>query len=332
MRLLNQTLAVLPVALFLSPLADELAFRPKDGSEQEKALAVALELQVESMKISLNGQDMGDGGMGEQEGKLAVRYDATVSDTYVKSMDGQPTDLVREFAKLKLVFDPGEGEPENVLSGFEGKAVRFAWDAENKEFKKSFHECEGEEDALAGLDVDMDTLALLPTKAVGKDDAWEATGSGLAQVFFPGGVFVNSEGEVAKNTSELVGELRKHFGAMTVKCLFKEKREQEGVEVGEVALTFEHSGEFDLGSVLEGAIPEMGAESAEIDATAKLKSSGTGTLLWNMASGRLYSLELEAELELVLALTAAIEAQGQSMEVEVSIEASGTGTWKLDAH
>ena len=100
--------------------------------------------------------------------------------------DGRATDLLRTFDSIHGKAEAGEESSEESFSDMEGKTVRFLWDGEKSEYKKSWHECTGKDEILNTLSPDMDVSALLPAKKVAKGDKWEVGGSKVLSLLMPG--------------------------------------------------------------------------------------------------------------------------------------------------
>ena len=66
--------------------------------------------------------------------------------------------------------------------------VRFEWDEEKGEYRRSFEEGGTGDDAhLLALEPEADFLAFLPAGAVEVDAAWDVDPSALGRAFAPGG-------------------------------------------------------------------------------------------------------------------------------------------------
>src|SRR5258708_214227 len=98
-----------PLLLALAVPADELEFHPKAGAEVKKELKLAIELKPEKIEFTVNGESMPPenlGGLGDTA--MIVKLAVGVTDKYVQSKEGRPTDLLRTFDSLALSYGAGE--------------------------------------------------------------------------------------------------------------------------------------------------------------------------------------------------------------------------------
>lgn len=332
---LRPAFLAVPLLLALSPAKDELGLRPKAGTELAKSLAIELELGLDSVSIAVNGQDMGNEGLpGLEDASMVLNLSTRFTDEYVKCAEGKFVELVRAYDEIGMRFDIADESEENTdVDAFEGKSVRFLWDAEKKEFARSWVGAEGDVEPLSALSPDMDVTCLLPEKRVEADDTWEASGAALGDLFFPGGLFP-MEGDEAEDLSgaaeDVIAQIEKAFESFKVTCTYKGARDDGDVRVGEIVFQFDGEARLDLAEVLQEALAaETEEEIPDITMTAELGMKGEGVLLWDLAGGHLRRLTMEAELAFSMTAEASVEEEGQSFEVEARISASGQGSWAL---
>jgi len=176
-------------ALFLAfvPAADELRYDPKPGSESSKKLDVSLELSFDEVSVEMNGQPLPPEALGQmQDLSIALEFGVGVTEKFAGVKDGRATDFTRTFDSIHGKAEAGEDSNEGSFADMEGKTVRFLWDADKSEYKKSWHECTGKDEILNTLSPDMDVSALLPSKKVTKGDKWEVSGAKVLSLLMPG--------------------------------------------------------------------------------------------------------------------------------------------------
>ncbi|MCA8979365.1 MAG: hypothetical protein H6831_13285 [Planctomycetes bacterium] len=329
----------LPLLVAFGARGEKLAFAPADGSTLDRELSMEVSLYVEDLSMIVDGQDMGGMMMGELDEALTMSAVIKVTDEFVKTAGGKHVELLRTYNELSA--EGGTESDREAADGFdalEDSTIQFKWDEEEGVYKKSYHESEGDEDLLENLEVDMDFTALLPDGEVSEGDTWEMDGSEALSLFAPGG-FPQGGGEQDDEVMELVSqELESQFDEafedFTIECTYKGLREDGDASFGEIAFEFEGEGAIDLSELLMSMI-DLQAEGAEVeidaDITAGLDLSfkGTGTLLWDPATGHLHSYEMSCEMTLLADVDASIDVMGQSQQFEASAELSGTGAWTM---
>ncbi len=328
----------LPLTLGLAAVADDVSFHPASSTKVEKELRVEAELQLKDLSATMNGEPL-PGEMLDQLGaqSILISLGIDVTETFVATKDGAPTDLLRSYDKLTTTMEIGdEAQEPDSANELEGKTVRFLWDDEASEFKKSFHESSGDDSLLESLIDDMEVRALLPGKKVSTGDTWEVAGEKLTALFFPGGVAggvsAGDEGPDVDAMSEALAEqFAEAFKDFRVRCTYKGSREDDGKQVGEIAFTYDGKGSLDLGSVLDELSGSFGPGAQEMDITsdATLSLKGEGTLLWDLGTGLLHAYEMRADVGLGFNLQLRTDQQGQQIEIAFSGELGGDVTWDL---
>ena len=329
----------LPLLVAFGARGDSIAFSPEDGSTIDRELSLDISLFVEDLSLIADGQDMGGMVMGELDEALTFSLLLEVTDEFVSSANGKHLELLRTFNQISAEGGTeSERESADGMDELEDETIRFKWNEETEEYDKSFHESEGDEDLIEGLEVDMDFLALLPTDEVSEGDAWTVEGADAMGLFVPGGM-PGGGGEEGAEMQELFeqeieSQLDDAFGDFSIDCKYMGTREEGDTSYGVIEFEFEGEGSLDLSELIMALI-DLQAEGQEMeidaDITAGLDISfnGTGTLLWNAAAGTLYSYDMSCEMTLNADLSAAIDVMGQSQEFEASAELSGTGEWAM---
>jgi len=322
--------------LALAPRADELAFRPASGAEVGKSLELSLEVRVESLEMTVNGEPMPDGMDGAGEETFEASMLVGVRERYVASREGRPTELHRTYEDLELEFVlAGETDAPAAFQSLEGRTVRFLWDEEKGEYARSFTgDSAGDEEDLADLHVDMDLRVLLPREKVSEGDTWKVRGRDVAPLFLPGGLpgrldDEDPDADLAEAEEELAAAFERFVEDLDVTCTFQGVREAEGVRVGETRFTFAGRGETDLARLLELLASDEATPDVEATARGTLELEGEGELLWDLAAGRVHAFRMNAKAGLAFEATAEFEVEGEGVEVTVEGRVSATAEWKL---
>jgi hypothetical protein len=324
----------LPLLLAFALPADDVSFHPKDGSVLEKKLEVELEFKPEEIEVALNGEEMPDESFGGLDESLVVKLAVGVTEKFVASKDGRPTDLLRTFDELALSMKAGsESEEAPDFDRLEGKTVRFHWKEEGETYERSFHESEGDDVLLLNLFDDMDLRALLPAKNVAEGDTWDVPGSKLLPLFLPGGLpgEVGNDADTAPLRAALE-EIQDEFGKLVedgkLACKYAGSRDESGVRVAEIRFTLTSKGEVDFSKALEILVQEEEV-APTMDATATIDLGGEGKVLWDLAAGRVHAFEMKLDTKIDLDVKAQADVEGESFEFTVTGRIAGTGNWNL---
>lgn len=333
-------------AFTLGGPAETLAFGPQAGSVLTKTFTIGGEYELDQISLNVNGQDM-SGMLGEIQVSLEQESRIEVTDTYTSVEDGRPRELLRSFedlsGKMSMEVSPGGAEMPQFESSspLEGKTVAFKWDAEKEEYELTFQDGEGEEDWLADLEEDMDLRIFLPSSEVEAGASWTVELERLQGVVMPGGnLHLEPEGmevdeESMKMFEDLFGDLGQELGDLLegeCKCTYKGTQDDGGVRVAEIAIEVEVATTLDLAAFLDkgirGVIEQQGAgDSVDFSietADFGFDFDGSGTLLWNLAAGRMHSFQLNGDVTIDMDLAVRVEVEGESQAMDASLEMSGT--------
>lgn len=348
-RTLALSALILPAIFAFNPTATTISFTPKEGSSLTKKFTSTMELTMENMDMTVGGQPPPVSP--EVDMQTDFEQVIVVTDTYVKIEDGTPTTLQRSYDELGWETDikaetkvMGQTTDQSTAlkgaSELEGKAVEFSWDAESEEYKRAYHEDEGEEELLENLKEDMDLRALLPTSEVSEGDSWEIDVSKLTAVLAPGGdlaILPEDLGEeggdpmmsagMGGSMSDMIGEFLEGEATGT----FKGLKEVDDVQVAIIAVVIDIDSATDLTEKVEEILADsdMPPEVSEIEISRidlELEFEAEGTLLWNVAAGHVHSFELSGESRVVMDIGMTVNAMGQELDIEQNIEMSGTMT------
>jgi hypothetical protein len=279
--------------------------------------------------------------------KLTNKVDVT--DVYAAVADGRPKKLVRTFDSMaqNMHFDisgpmaDGSGPPAfDSASELEGKTVTFTWNDEKSDYDVAFAEKEGDASLLEGLFEDMDLRVFLPAKEVAEDETWEVPLSALESLFSPGGdLKLRPEGvEVDEEQIEAFKELFANFHddledlfSGECVCTYEGSRDEGGTRVAEISVSLEVAGTIDLSEVIQKVIEAAGEQAGQpippisLDtADLNLDFDGAGTLLWDLAAGRVHSFTIQGDASIGVDVVVGIEVEGESHGFDASIEMTGT--------
>jgi hypothetical protein len=331
-------LVALPVLFAFALPADELAFRPAAGSTIKKKLELDMEMSLVDASMTMNGEPM-PAGLEEIKGQtMLLGMVVGVGETYVATVAGRPTELLRSYDKLAMDVSFGDqSESLDEFTKLEGKTVRFKWNADESVYDKSFVESEGDVDSLKELSEDMDLRALLPEKAVSEGDSWEVSAKQLMSLFMPGGFVGQSANEAGMEgfeeiRKEIEDQLDQALKDFKVVCTYKGARDSGGVNVGEIAFNFDGKAKMDLSSLLEAAMKaqrQEGMPEMDMRGSAGMEMQGAGTLLWDLASGHMHDYVLHADLNFQVEMHIEADQGGEPLQLDMSGTADGTLDLKL---
>ena len=325
---------------FVPSVADNLEFKPAAGLERAKTFSMEGTFGLGDMVLTVDGQDMtGAADLGDVSGKLGLSLD--VVEHYLKTSDGRPLLLERQYTKSGVTFDMAE-ESSNEADLFEldGKTVVFEWDAEKGEYKRTLKDG-GENEALVGLGVDLDYRSLLPGHAVSVGDKWEVAPADLTTALFFGTdvgdllAKANEDAEATEMLEQFGPALERLFGNFKAQCEYVGQRDLDGVRVAEIKLVIDSDGTLDLRDLVQGALEgQLGGEGLGLDlqqADVSLEIRGEGRLLWDTSAHHAHSFQLATKLGLELELAMSIsDPQGGDHSAEMQVEILGELAWKME--
>ncbi len=327
-------LLAVPLLLVSSP--QRPAQTPEEGTRVRRELTISSALAMESATVTVAGEEQPMDDEELTEFQLDLRVLAV--DTFGASKDGVLLGLKREFKELEMDYevDADTGEIDGI-DALELETVGFSRASADDEWTKKFIADEGEAtpdpDVLRGLWADMDATALLPAKDVEVDGTWSAAGAGLRALFLPGGLPIGRghSGEIASLLlDEIFPAVAGSQSDFVVECTWR------GVAdgIGEIEFSYSGSGEFEasetilaLFGVIQGNDPDEAPDDLVADVTMDFE--GKGTLLWNMAAGRLQQLDMELGTDLEIDMTFSQDWGDESVELSVVSDLRGEVTWKL---
>jgi hypothetical protein len=181
----------------------------------------------------------------------------------------------------------GDQEEETpLLTGLEGRVVRFTWDEDDEEYRVAFAD-DGEEDdeLLEDLREDMDLRAWLPDGDVDEGDSWEIDIDDFDLVSSPSGIDLDAEDQTEED--EELDQLLEDNTTGEVEATYQGTREVDGVTVAVIFVTAEIETEAEQITDEEGA---------EVTNTTAMGYEVEGELLWNLDAGHLYGVLLTGDM------------------------------------
>lgn len=319
LRLLSISAAALLVA---SPApVDSLAFHAEEGTAVTRTFDFELEMSLESMNMTMNGEDLPSDHFEGFELDFGERDHIVVSDVYGAPADGRPSSVTRTFTELSGESteastgpDGPEEKNEEKSSDLEGSTVIFTWDAEEDAYSVEFDDG-GDDDLLADLEEDMDLRGFLPDGEVDEGDTWETDIEPFRRLFEAGGdLHVRSADE---KRTELDEELSDNLDG-EVRVTYAGLRDEGGVEVAvlELEITASTEGEGGEESPMEG----------ETVSTVTMEFELEGELLWNVTAGHLHSAEVSGEIEAEIENASEFEGPNGAVELLQIMQFSGSIT------
>lgn len=337
-----------PLLLAFNLPGSRVRFAPADGSSVAKTFENKVELTLDHMAVSRNGQDM-SGMMPEMDMNMTSEQKVVVTDEYVSNRDGAPKKLRRRFDELgndtsftvKMSMNDQTQDNSNSVkakSELAGKTVVFTWDDESKDYKKAFDPAEDSPELLKDLHEDMDLRALLPEGEVKEGDEWDVDVKRLAGVIAPGGN-LSLVPESIEEAAGGMGGMGGPMGSMSdwlsdllegeAKAKFAGMREVDGGKFAVIKLTVKIQSSKDMSDMVAEAmkkakIPEE-AGKPEIDhMDIDFKLEGEGELLWDVGSGRLHSFEMSGPTHINMDMGMKLNMPQMEMKLDISMEMSGT--------
>ncbi|MBK7876910.1 MAG: hypothetical protein IPJ77_14385 [Planctomycetes bacterium] len=336
------------VAAFVLP-GEKVRFAPAEGSSATKSFENKMELTLDHMAITMNGQEMP--GMPEMDMTITQTQKVGVTDEFVAMGDGQPKKLKRHFdalasdsamsMKMEMMGQSNnQDQNSEAESELDGKTVVFTWDAEAKEFKKAFDPAEDKADLLKGLQEDMDLRALLPESEVKVGDEWNVDVKSLATVLAPGGDLSFKPKDKEESGMGMGMGMGQGMGSMydylsdllegEAKAKLTDVREEGGAKLAVIKLTVKIASQKDMTDLVKDAMKDQempGGMEIEFDhMDVDFKMEGEGELVWNLKTNQFASFELSGPVHMNMDMAMKISGQGQNMSMEQALEMSGTNT------
>lgn len=323
-------LLALPLALAPSRRA-EIRFAPAEGLALHKTLTSRSEQSLDSMSVTVNGEEQEQSGDQEQTTKVETRL--VVVDRYVARDDERVTKLARRFEEFsgENATELSFGEEEHHFSS-EGSCelvdhdVSFVWDADEGEYVASSEDEGVDEDALEDLRFELDFRAVLPEGAVEVGDEWPVDVEGLrAMLRFDQGLPVDwtrtVDGEEQEQGEEADDDAEEPEEEVSgeVRASFTEVRAVDGRKLAVLHL----EGNYEVASHQEHTSEQSEhTQSTEADSTLTVELEGE--LLWDLEGGYCRSCHLEGETKNSITSSNTVDFDGQSVEFEQRSERSGS--------
>jgi hypothetical protein len=321
-------LCSLPLVL-LAPRDTTLAFRVGADAKVTKTFESKLELELESMIMRQDGEDVPMDGEGAMEMSVVSSTKLVFADHYREMGAGRPKLLARTFDTLEgkeerkqSQFGESEGETRDETSELEGKTVLFTWKEDEERYQAQFEGDGGDSALLVGVVEDTDLRAFLPPKSVAEGDTWSVDAAAFDALVNPGGDVKLVSEDDCEDSDENAEELRKNISGK-IAATFKGTREEGGATLAVIQL------ECEVATFSDGALggedeQEEGVEAKErLDIALELK----GEILWNVAAGRAHSLALDGDAKVLLTYDIRGEYEGETFSFVQVLTLTGPSTF-----
>lgn len=345
---------IAPVLAAFALPGEKVRFAPAEGSSATKNFETKMELTLDHMSITMNGQDVP--GVPEMDMNLTHTQKVDVTDEFVAMGEGRPKQLKRHFDALSSdsamsmkmeMMGQSDSKDHNTEaeSELDGKTVLFTWDAEAKEFKKAFDPAEEKPELLKGLEEDMDLRALLPESEVKVGDEWDVDVKSLVSVLAPGGdlAFKPKEGDkegmgMGMGMNPSMGSMHDYLSELLegeAKAKLADVREEDGAKLAVIKFTLKIASQKDMTDIVQEAMKNTelpGGMEVELDhMDIDFKMEGEGELVWNLKTNQVSSFNLSGPVHMNMDMAMKISGQGQNMNMEQALEMSGTNTMSVKA-
>lgn len=334
--------ALAPLVLANDPAGDKLAYAPKVGTTLAKHVAIEGDMELEDMKLEVDGQDMSQ--MADVQMVVKSETKLSVTDRYESVAGGRPTKLVRTFDEVSSSThvsgnNPMTGPQENdipMASELEGMTVVFSWDGDAYDVAFAGDQ-KGDESLLEKLEENLDLRGFLPTSEVDEGDTWSIPAEAVRALLAPGGdtklrpdAGGDPMGMDQFSQNDMIGDLSGTFDAT-----YAGTRENDGSRVAVIKLTIDVRSAQDMtermGQMKEKMKENMPAgidfEVSSMDMEYALEAEGE--LLWNLETGLVAGVHLSGEVRMItdMSMDMKIEGQGErSMEVSQTFTGNQTVT------
>ena len=328
---------------FSERAGDHLTYQPKEGATVSKKVSVVNELELDDMKLEIDGQDMSEIA-GQIEMSMKTSQELGVTDKYEAVAGGRPTKLKRSFDEVSSNThisgsNPQVGSQEKdvpLKSEIEGSSVVFTWDPGDSVYTVAFEGDKGDKDLLEGLEENLDLHGFLPTGEVAKGDSWEIPEEAVRAALAPGGKLkLEPEGQADPTTSsmgrfsqsDLVGDLTGEF-----KAVYDGMREEDGVRLAVIKLKIEAKSAQDMHDRLDEIKEQMKGSmppGLEMDLSAfdvEYQYEAEGELRWDVEAGLPHDMHLSGEVRMILDMSMDMKLGEKQQSMEMSQNFAGTQT------
>ena len=323
----------------------DIVFSPAEGHSVTRTWTNTAQFALDDLQMSMNGQPLPMEI--EMEMDMENSTEVEVTDQYVAMADGRPGQLKRTFDSLattgsfsmEMEMMPGGGQSQDITasSELEGKTVMFTWDEDSGEYDVAFHESEGDDELLEGLEEDMDLRALLPSGSVSEGDTWDIDVKELTSVMAPGGnmaLVPDMDGaemgmpgmnSMGGSMSDMIGDSFEGSATGT----YKGTQDIDGVTVAVIALEFDVESSNDMTEMVLEQMDEMPEEmqGMEMDIEymdVEMDIEAEGILYWDISANHAHSMTVSGNIGMVMDMSMSMAQGGQEMQMEQTFEMSGS--------
>jgi hypothetical protein len=334
------------ILLAFQPAADEVEFRPADGTEASKTFQVSGNFELGDFTMLVNNQDMSQMIPFDQ---MAGEFDArfSVVDQYVKTVDGKPLEFVRRFVESSTEWEVGEesGSEEGWME-MDGETVVFKWNPETKSYDRSYKDGEGDAEQLEKLRMNpelLDYRTLLPQKSVSKGDRWSVDPKGMGSALMFGLDFADlpsmadeiDDPEALAMLEQLKPSWEKMLEGFKTDCEYDGTRDEGDARLGVIKVKLSADASLDMVQMIEEMARKQIPPEVQVDmnfntAAFSMKLTAEGELLWDLKRGLPHSFSLDGDMEVAFELDASVSAEGQEQAIEMNMEIMGKMSWLME--
>lgn len=299
---------ILPVALFalLAGRADSPKFQAREGVVVKRTLEMkgTRDLQSQAMELGDERQVNPNAFL-----HIDLGWKHVVKDEYVKCTDERVDHLKRTYDSLEKSRtekskDQAGAEKTNEVKetcDLEGNSVNFVWNADKKEYAKSFED-KGDEALLADLELDMDYREFLPAPDAEVGAKWERDLADLkVYLLRPGG---DLPFHAEKPPRPLDTRMRAIVWDATkgkVEFELKPSTETDGRKLAHIH--FKGQNTVDASAEAESGEPGPSRLAMADSQTFE------GELVWDLAAGRAHGIEWNAKGTMVLKVSLPVKSK-----------------------
>lgn len=319
---------------FVGP-KDEVRFAVAEGTTLTKSFETTVEMSLDDLIISFNGQELDPAAMGADfdlaDANGSFGYVLSVVDEYEKMAEGKPANLRRTIETLMGEYSSGMGDSGSESAPIEGETLIFSWDEEEGGYaiKVDSEEPIDPED-YEMMSEDLDLRAMLPEGGVSEGDTWTIGGRNMMGVLVPG-LDVDkaisamneeaSSGDVPIEVEEFMDSVAE---GMLLELTYAGTREVDGRSLMVIEIGGDFEQNLDLSDmILEAISAEMPPEaSVDLSVVIEMAAEATGEMLWDGKAGHFVSMDMEMDFVMVIDARGDVDAGGQAMDGGIEAEAS----------
>ena len=320
---------------FVGP-KDEVRFAVAEGTTLTKSFETSMEMSLDDLIISFNGQELDPAAMGADfdlaDANGSFGYVLSVVDEYGKMADGKPAMLRRTIDTLMGEYSSGMGDSGSESAPIEGETLVYTWDAEEDAYaiKLDSEDAAIDPEEYEMMAEDLDLRSMLPKDSVSEGDSWTIGGRDMMGVLVPGldvNKAIDAANEEASN-GDVPIELEEFMDSvaegMVLELTYAGTREVDGRSLMVIEIGGDFEQNLDLSDmILEAISAEMPPEaSVDLSVVIEMAAEATGEMLWDGKAGHFVSMDMEMDFVMVIDARGDVDAGGQAMDGGIEAEAS----------